>query len=172
MQRLPCIWCAASSATGQRSAACLWSNLRRCIRLRSVFGIAEGNAVNAQLTPSGGISAASSVHLMRRIIGSRSEVSRLPASACGRICLRFAAASWRKCHQCPSNALQRHQCGGLLFIWCAASSAAGQRSAACLRSNSAAVHPSAVCVPLSLEETPSMPSVCPPAPAVQRLLFV
>ena len=149
MQRLPCIWCAASSAAGQRSAACLRSNLRRCLRLRSNPAAvcvlhAGGSAINAQLAPSSGISAASAVYLVRCIISNGSEVSRLSASVCG-----LGAASWMKCHQCPSSTLQRHQ-----FSVCRASGAlhhhqqvSGQPLACiCLRSNSAAVHPSAVCV--------------------------
>ena len=142
MQRLPCIWCAALSAAGQRSAACLRSNPAAVHPSAVCVLHAGGSAANAQLAPSSGISAASAVHLVRCIISSRAEVSRLPAVESAAVHPSavesgsgLCAACWRKCHQCPASTLQRHQCGGLLFIWCAASSAAGQRSAACLRSN-------------------------------------
>ena len=152
MQRLPCIWCAALSAAGQRSAACLRLSVVEsaavhpfavcvlhaggsainaqlapssgiseavcrvsgalcrhqqvsgqplaCICLRSNPAAvrpaavcvlhAGGSAANAQLAPSSVISAAVAVHLVRCIISSRAEVSRLPASVCGRIRQRSA----------------------------------------------------------------------------------
>ena len=100
-----CIWCAVSSAAGQRQPPAVHLSAVEsggvCVLL------AGGSAINAHLTPSGGISAAFAVHLVRRIISSRSEVSRLPAveSAAvhpSAVCVRHCR---RKCRQCPANAL-------------------------------------------------------------------
>ena len=118
--------------------------LVRCIIIGSRAAVCRAAASldevpsNVQLTPSSGISSASAVRLVRCIIGSRAEVSRLPASVCGTSGGGLRAASL---DEVPSNAQLTPSSGissASAVRLVRSSSAAGQRSAACLRSNSAA----------------------------------
>ena len=104
MQRLPCIWCAALSAAGQRSAACLRLSVVESAAVHP-FAVcvlhAGGSAINAQLAPSSGISAAvccssGAPHLQQQVSGQPPACIRLRSNSAA-VCMLHG---WRIKNSC------------------------------------------------------------------------